>query len=387
MREGWQRLPLGRVAFLDIDRVTVERQGNYAVAGVLNAGNGLFPRERINGSATNYPALYRLHTDQLVMRKLTAWEGPITTVGEAYDGFFVSPEFPTFRLDRNVLEPAYMRLVCQTPQLWEAMKNTSTGTVQRRKRVSPSALLSIEIDLPPLQEQRRIVDLISAVDAEIASAQYVTRTVASARSSLLNELLAGGEDWTATTLGNVADFYNGYPFKPFELTGQGKPVVRIRQLLDPAAELDLSDIPVPIRHHIDDGDLIFSWSGTLASQIWKRGPALLNQHLFRVVERPGVLRGWLHLALDHAIKDLNKKTHGTTMKHLTKKVLEGHQVLVPPLPEQRQIVDIIQTLGFHLTEAHRLVKAGEVARASLLSDLLTGAHEIPESYDVLLETT
>jgi type I restriction enzyme, S subunit len=82
MREGWRRLPLGKVAVLDIDRVTVESDHSYTVAGVLNAGNGLFPRETIGGSATNYPALYRLHTDQLVMRKLTAWEGPITTVGE-----------------------------------------------------------------------------------------------------------------------------------------------------------------------------------------------------------------------------------------------------------------------------------------------------------------
>lgn len=139
MREDWQRLPLGKIAFLDIDRVAVQDEQNYPIAGVLNAGKGLFPRDSVRGSATNYPALHRLRSDQLVMRKLTAWEGPITIVGEEYDGYFVSPEFPTFTLNRHFIEPSYMRLICQTPELWEAMKNTSTGTVQRRKRVSPSA--------------------------------------------------------------------------------------------------------------------------------------------------------------------------------------------------------------------------------------------------------
>ena len=50
------------------------------------------------------------------MRKLTAWEGPITIVDEEYDGYFVSPEFPTFTLNQHFIEPSYMRLICQTPE-------------------------------------------------------------------------------------------------------------------------------------------------------------------------------------------------------------------------------------------------------------------------------
>ena len=184
MREGWRRLPLGRVAYLDIDRVVVEAHRSYPIAGVLNAGSGLFSREQLNGSATNYPALHRLHSGQLVMRKLTAWEGPITTVDEEYDGCFVSPEFPTFTLDRDALEPSYMCLICQTPTLWEAMKNASTGTVQRRKRVSPSALLSISLDIPPLPEQQRIVHLIESVDQAVARVRNVEAAAATVRSSL-----------------------------------------------------------------------------------------------------------------------------------------------------------------------------------------------------------
>lgn len=156
-----------------------------------------------------------------------------------------------------------------------------------------------------------------------------------------------------TTLGEVAKFQNGYPFKPAELTGVGLPVVRIKQLLDPSVECDLSDVAVPRNFHVDDGDLIFSWSATLASRIWNRGPAILNQHLFRVIEGAGVERLWLHYVLDHAIDELALKTHGTTMKHVTKKVLQEHQISLPPLPEQRRIVDVMSAVDAQIEALRR----------------------------------
>ncbi len=141
------------IARLDLDRVTVRPGDTYKVAGVLNAGRGLLERPSIDGSETNYPAMQRLRANQLVMRKLTAWEGPITVVPERFDGYFVSPEFPSFTLDQGRVIPEYLRHVCKSPALWAAMKDESTGSVQRRKRVSPARLLDICIPLPSLSDQ------------------------------------------------------------------------------------------------------------------------------------------------------------------------------------------------------------------------------------------
>lgn len=148
-------------------------------------------------------------------------------------------------------------------------------------------------------------------------------------------------DWANTTLGELATFQNGYPFKPSELGGSTTPVIRIKQLLDPSAEVDFTDVAVPEKFAIDTGDLIFSWSGTLASVLWNRGPAFLNQHLFRVCERGGVDRRWLRYALEGAIGELSSKAHGTTMKHITKKNLLAHQIALPSVAEQLRIVGLM----------------------------------------------
>lgn len=174
-------------------------------------------------------------------------------------------------------------------------------------------------------------------------------------------------EWVHTTLGEIASFQNGYPFKPAELTGRGAPVVRIKQLLDPSAETDHSDVSVPSKFWIEDGDLIFSWSGTLASVMWRRGRAILNQHLFKVSASDGIDLGWLYYALDGAVADLNQKTHGTTMKHVTKRTLEGHHVQVPPLLEQRRIVDVMAAVDGQIEALTEETRSGEATYSNATS--------------------
>ena len=206
-------------------RLTSRRFGvvpghKYAIAGVLNAGKGLFRRENIDGTQTNYAALHRLRTGQLVMRKLTAWEGPITCVPRDFDGCFVSAEFPTFTLAPDLL-PEFMSLVCQQPVFWEAMKGRSTGSVQRRKRVSPSELLAIEIDLPSRREQRRITDLIHSVDALLAAAAAAAEANSLVRGAVLSELVAAGDE---VKLGSLVELEYGRGLPAAERTGRGFPV-------------------------------------------------------------------------------------------------------------------------------------------------------------------
>jgi type I restriction enzyme S subunit len=109
-----------------------------------------------------------LRADQVVMRKLTAWEGPITVVPAEFDGFVVSNEFPTFTLGPELM-PDWMRHVCRSPRLWAEMKNRVSGTVQRRKRLNPEQLLQIQLPIPPPEVQARIVEVLDAVDAQVTA--------------------------------------------------------------------------------------------------------------------------------------------------------------------------------------------------------------------------
>jgi len=179
------------------------------------------------------------------------------------------------------------------------------------------------------------------------------------------------EGWVQTTLGDVAEYVNGYPFKPEELGDEGLPVIRIKQLLDPNEPVDRSAISAPDRCRLTNGDIVFSWSGTLAVRKWDRGTALLNQHLFRVIEKPGVNRDWLAIALDYALTELGEKSHGTTMKHITKQTLLPHKLSLPPLAEQRRIVDMIESVDNYIAALETRAESARTARSALLHGLLS----------------
>ncbi len=179
------------------------------------------------------------------------------------------------------------------------------------------------------------------------------------------------DGWKKTTLGDIAEYINGYPFKPSDLGGEGTAVIRIKQLLDPMEKVDRTTVDVPERCVLSNGDIVFSWSGTLAVRVWNRGTALLNQHLFRVVEKSGVSHEWLPLVIDHAIDDLVEKSHGTTMKHITKQTLLPHQVFLPPVVEQKRIVDVVASVDAYLDMLQHQVKSACVARSAVLHELIS----------------
>jgi type I restriction enzyme, S subunit len=144
-----------------------------------------------------------------------------------------------------------------------------------------------------------------------------------------------------TSLWRLARYENGYAFKAEHFTDDGLPVIRIRQLVDVEAEVDYSNAPIPVRYRIDDGDIIFSWSGSLAVRTWDRGPAWLNQHLFRVVPETGIDRAWLRWLCEASIPVLMGLMHGSAMTHLTLDMLKQIRITVPPPEEQRRIADFL----------------------------------------------
>ena len=132
--------------------------------------------------------------------------------------------------------------------------------------------------------------------------------------------------WPLRTLNELASYHNGRAFKPNEWKEAGLPIIRIAQITNqdaPGNYFDGSDVDP--RHFVDTGDLLFSWSATLAVRKWRGGPAVLNQHIFKVVERDGVSKDFLRYRIEHSIPALAESSHGSTMRHIRKGVLREHR--------------------------------------------------------------
>ena len=133
-------------------------------------------REPILGANTTYKKFHRLHTDQIVLSQLKAWEGAIARVSPDLDGWFLSPQFPTFRVKQDKADVGYISWFLRMTSTWEKLRRESRGMGARRDSVSPKTFLGASIPLPALDEQRRIVARIDELAGLIMRSQSYNET-------------------------------------------------------------------------------------------------------------------------------------------------------------------------------------------------------------------
>lgn len=141
------------------------------------------------------------------------------------------------------------------------------------------------------------------------------------------------QGWQVRALDDVADFLNGLALQnhPAREDGNDLPVVKITQLRKGSVEgADACNSDIDEKYKIKDGDLLFSWSGTLEAAFWYGGPGGLNQHLFKVTSADypqWFLSEWIHQHLP-AFR-LIAASKATTMGHIKRGHLSRAMVSVP----------------------------------------------------------
>jgi type I restriction enzyme S subunit len=183
------------------------------------------------------------------------------------------------------------------------------------------------------------------------------------------KIIAG---WEYKRLIDLAAYINGYAFKPVDWGKEGLPIIRIEQLKNPEVINDYFSGYVPEKNIINNGDLIFSWSASLFLEIWKHGKAILNQHLFKVIEKSGIDRLFLKQFIEFYLPEISKLSHGSTMKHITRKELECFGAQVPSFEsEQSKIAEILSTMDQAIEQTEALITKQQRIKVGLMQDLLT----------------
>ena len=177
-------------------------------------------------------------------------------------------------------------------------------------------LSGILIEIPTRKEQESIAAVLGALDDKIELNRRMNETLgATARAlfkdwfvdfgptrakmegrapylatdiwSLFPESLddeGKPEGWVAKPLDQIADFLNGLALQKYPAIGGAfLPVIKIAQLrAGNANSADRASLDIPRAYVVEDGDVLFSWSGSLLHRVWTAGRGALNQHLFKV---------------------------------------------------------------------------------------------------------
>jgi len=146
--------------------------------------------------------------------------------------------------------------------------------------------------------------------------------------------------WNRQTLGELGRYLNGRGFKKQEWRSAGRPIIRIQNLTGSSDDFNYFEGEADDRHVVHPGDLLVSWAATLGAYFWNGPEAVLNQHIFKV-ESYIDLKFHKYL-LDYKLEELMRHTHGSGMVHITRGRFDAVPVDVPPVGEQRRIVDLLE---------------------------------------------
>lgn len=175
-----------------------------------------------------------------------------------------------------------------------------------------------------------------------------------------------------TVLSNLAEYINGFAFKPSDWKKEGTKIIRIEQLNNPKGQYDYYSGIVPNCNSINNEDLIFSWSATLKVVIWKYGKGVLNQHLFKVVPYTNTNKYFLFHLLDYNMKKLSESSHGSTMKHIKREELDKYTVSIPKdTKEQEKIAQILSTCDSVIEKTEETIEKYKQIKAGMMQDLFT----------------
>src|SRR2546427_6472898 len=146
------------------------------------------------------------------------------------------------------------------------------------------------------------------------------------------------DGWRELPLGQVARYVNGRAFKPSEWKKSGLPIIRIQNLNDLEKEFNHFDGEYDQKHYVVDDDILISWSASLGVYVWDRGPALLNQHIFKVQPNESLIdRRYFLYAVQTILEEMKGRVHGSTMRHIVKGDFQSLRIPVPSLATQEGI--------------------------------------------------
>jgi len=294
--------------------------------------------------------------------------------------------------DERQLSIEFLYLLCRSTLFWEQLQLRAVGTTGSRQRVNAEALLDVEVDLPTLREQWRIVDLMGTIDHVVGAAVLEQTASNEALAALRRALFAPQPSWQHTSLGAVA----------------GLKIGRTPRRAEPAFWTDSTEHPFLTIADLTRWDVGKAREGVTQAAIAKGQaravpPDQLIMSFKLSIGRVGITDRWVYtneaivwiepgnecrrdyLAHWLASRDLSVGTvravKGATLNSGS---LAAIEVALPSLDRQHEIERMLEAQRLNADVCANGIGPLRDLRSCLLTALLCGEIDIPESYDRFL---
>lgn len=375
----WQIVTLGEVV-TPAQRAEVPLPGTaYRQIGVKLWGAGAYERETIDGSQTKYAQLFRAENGDIIINKIWARHGSVAVVPESLAGCFGSGEFPMFAPNEDRLDSRWMHWLTKTHGFWAQCDEKSRGT-SGKNRIKPEQFLGVEIPLPPLTEQRRVVARIEDLAAQIHEARTLRRQAAEEAKALAHSHAEAvfrklRESAGTRTIGDVCNTITDGDHNTPQFSDEGVKFIFVgnvssgRLHFDGAKRVSRDYFNGLKRHRLPErGDILYSAVGAtlgIPAVVDSDEPFCFQRHV--AILKPDRSKvdsrfAWHMLSSRTVFEKAWASSTGSAQPTVPLRAIRELPIPVPPLAEQRRIAT-------ELDQAIREVNALKDLQAETCSEL------------------
>ncbi|MBS5299185.1 MAG: restriction endonuclease subunit S [Prevotella sp.] len=286
----------------------------------------------------------------------------------------------------------------KTPDYIDYISSVKTGSVVRM--VTKKNVEDYVFRCPPKEVRDRISTLLWGLDRKIELNNKINADLEEMAQAIFknwfvdfepfkdgkfvdSELGMIPEGWKVGRLTEIASYMNGLAMQKFppENNEDSLPVLKIKELGQGFCGTDSDRCSCNIKDEckIHNGDVIFSWSGTLLVDVWCGGDCGLNQHLFKVTSKDYPkwfyyywtkhhLQEFIHIAKDKAV----------TMGHIKRGHLEEALVAIPDNDSMERAHELFEPILSKMISLRLENSRLSLLRDTLLPRLMSGELEVPE---------
>jgi type I restriction enzyme S subunit len=318
--------------------------------------------------------------------------------------------------------PRFIEYLLRTHEYRSWIVGSATGTTV--KHTAPGRIESFATRIPPIEEQRAIAHILGTLDNKIELNRRANETLEAMARTLFKawfvdfepvrakmegrwkrgESLPGfpahlydlfpdrlveselgeiPEGWEMRSLDSIANYLNGLALQKFPPESETAflPVIKIAQLRAGNTNgADKASTQIKPEYVVVDGDVLFSWSGSLEVEVWNGGRGALNQHLFKVTSTE-VPKWFYFFATRHHLPDFRTIAAGkaTTMGHIQRKHLTDARIAVAPMESMKKFDAVIASQFDQLMSSAQQSRSLAQLRDTLLPKLVSGELCVPDA--------
>lgn len=326
------------------------------------------------------------------------WVGKVSLFRHQGD-FYLNQRVSALRLIDDTVDNNFLSYYLSSwqSQLYFALNSNSSGG---QANITPAVVQEYRLMVPELETQRSIASILSSLDRKIELNNKINADLEEMAQAIFknwfvdfepfkdgkfvdSELGMIPDGWKVGTLTEIASYMNGLAMQKFppENNEDSLPVLKIKELGQGFCGTDSDRCSCNIKDEckIHNGDVIFSWSGTLLVDVWCGGDCGLNQHLFKVTSKDYPkwfyyywtkhhLQEFIHIAKDKAV----------TMGHIKRGHLEEAMVAILDNDSMEKAHELFEPILSKMISLRLENSRLSLLRDTLLPRLMSGELEVPE---------